>query len=178
MSFRIKTGRGRPRTKDIVRNTTIYLYRPYEKVYKMAVELANMEGKSFSELVSRSLKEYVERHYPGNPQTALKSFEEFEDERVRPMRIEAEAAAREIRKRLEFVEEYNPSKLEPLEIWLRESKQEEWERIYKVRRESVIQDLPRHVVKLARLNRIVQSDEYDGLIEKFEKILFEAEGKE
>lgn len=70
--FKIKTGFGRPRTLGMVRATTIYLYERYQKVYPLAVELANVERISFSELVSRALKEYVEAHHPGNPQLTLK----------------------------------------------------------------------------------------------------------
>ena len=70
--FDLETRFGRPRTLGMIRSTTISLYEKYREVYPLAVELANVERISFSELVSRALKEYVEAHHPGNPQLTLK----------------------------------------------------------------------------------------------------------
>jgi len=67
----IKTGFGRPKRLGMVKHTTIYLYEVYSDVYEKAVELAKKEGISFSEIISKALAEYVEKHYPGNPQTPL-----------------------------------------------------------------------------------------------------------
>jgi len=64
MSIRINTGFGRPRKLGLIRHTTIYLYSKYEDVYAKAVELARVMGKSFSELVSIALAEYVKKYYP------------------------------------------------------------------------------------------------------------------
>lgn len=93
MEFEIKTGFGRPRKLGLVRHTTIYLYEKYGEVYKKVEELCRIEGKSFSELVSEALKEYVERHYPGNPQLTLPQFEKGAS---KSLRLRLQLAATEL----------------------------------------------------------------------------------
>jgi len=41
---------------------------------KTALELARREGLNFSAFVKKALAEYIEKHYPGNPQIPLKKF--------------------------------------------------------------------------------------------------------
>jgi len=41
---------------------------------KTALELAHREGLTFSAFVKKALAEYIERHYPGNPQLPLPKF--------------------------------------------------------------------------------------------------------
>ena len=62
---------GRPRSKGILRNTTIYFYESYGDLYAKAASYAATEGISFSELVSKALADYLKIHYPGNPQIPL-----------------------------------------------------------------------------------------------------------
>jgi len=47
------------------------LFEEYEKVYEKATELCEREGISFSLLVARALAEYLNIHYPGNPQMPI-----------------------------------------------------------------------------------------------------------
>lgn len=72
--FHIDTNFGRPKILGRTRSTCISLYEKYVDVYPLACDLARLDGKSFSELVSIALKEYVETHYPGNPQLVLPSL--------------------------------------------------------------------------------------------------------
>jgi len=41
---------------------------------KTVLELARREGLNFSAFVKKALAEYIEKHYPGNPQLPLKKF--------------------------------------------------------------------------------------------------------
>jgi len=41
---------------------------------KTALELARREGLNFSAFVKKALAEYIEKHYPGNPQLPLQKF--------------------------------------------------------------------------------------------------------
>lgn len=77
----------RPRRFKSVRITSIYLPVESEDVTKKAEELQKVEGLSFSELVLQALKEYVEIHYPGNPQLILPSL--LDPQHLKPLRLEA-----------------------------------------------------------------------------------------
>ena len=148
-SIEIKTGFGRPRTLGILRHTTIYLYEKYRDVYEKAIELARREGKSFSELISIALKEYVENHYPGNPQLSMESFTE---NGLKPLRLEAKLLLRSVRGLLENLK--NPK------VW-DEHKE-------KIRRH----ELPPKLVKLAKLNSRLRDEEIRKIIEEAEKEVF------
>ena len=150
VSFRSYGGPGRPTTKDVLRPKTINLYRPYQDVYDMFEALARMEGKSFSELASVAFREYVEKHYPGNPQVPLKSFEAFKDSRLKPLRIEAKLVAKNI---ISIIEHLEHIEKEDLRLRVRDNM------------------LPKPLIKLARLNLSLQDDEYKELVERGEKLL-------
>jgi len=130
----------------IIRNTTIYLYETYREVYGKAVELANREGRSFSELVSVALKEYVEHHFPGNPQLPLNSFEEFDDRHLRATRLEAKfvaESATNLLKILRRVKESRGEQYSPSDFHI---------------------DLFKAIIKLSKLNRRLGDAKYDELI--------------
>jgi len=61
----------RPRRYKAIHITSFYI--PVEKieVLEKARDLAKIERITFSELIVNALHEYVERHYPGNPQIRL-----------------------------------------------------------------------------------------------------------
>lgn len=61
----------KPRRYEGVIVVSGYLPLEAREVLSKARELAKREGISLSELVGRSLVEYVGSHYPGNPQTLL-----------------------------------------------------------------------------------------------------------
>jgi len=153
MVMEIKTGFGRPRTLGLIRATTIYLYESYKEVYEKAVELARREGISFSELVSRALREYVENHYPGNPQLPIESYT---PNGLKPIRLEAKLISRELTKMLKRLND--PRVSEEHKRWIRR------------------EGLPKTVLKLARLNKKLRDNRYSGLIELGEKEIFGEDG--
>jgi len=69
------------------RITSIYLPVETEEITKKAEELQKVEGWCFSELVVQALKEFVEVHYPGNPQLILPSL--LDPDHLKPLRLEA-----------------------------------------------------------------------------------------
>ena len=143
----IRTGFGRPRKLGMLRQTTISLYEKYGNLYEKASELARREGISFSELLSESLKEYVEDHYPGNPTPPLESFN---PDGLKATHLEARFLDRDIRK---LIERLNNDKVS---ISLKK----------KIRRA----ELPKKLIRLARLNRKLNGV-YSDIIDKAEEIL-------
>lgn len=148
-SIQSRTGFGRPTTLGVVRHTTIYLYSKYGEIYPKLCELARREGKSFSELMSIAAKEYVELHYPGNPQLSLKSFTA---EGLKPKRLEAKMVSREAEKWLKILE--NPDAAEYLKKRIR------------------TKDLPPLIVKLAKLNRRLGDEEVSELVDRGDRACF------
>lgn len=142
-------GPGRPRTLGLARHTTIYLYDKYRKVYPLFVELAGRERKSFSELCSIAMKEYVELHYPGNPAVPLTAFTE---NGLKPARLEAKMVSREVEKWLKILE--NPDCAEYLKKRIR------------------AKDLPPLILKLSRLSLRLRDDGLDELVERGEGACF------
>lgn len=70
--------------------------------------LRRMDLASFSEIVRRALKEYVDRHLPGNPQM---SIETFTGQAPLPQTMQEEERKSELRKMIEAAdEEYLRSK--------------------------------------------------------------------
>ena len=138
-----RTGFGRPTTLGVVRQATIYLYEKYGEVYPKLCELARLEGKSFSELMSIAAKEYVELHYPGNPQLSLMSFTA---DGLKPARLEAKIVSREAEKWLKMLE--NPDCAEYLKKRIR------------------AKDLPSLILKLTRLNQRLRDEKVSDLVDR------------
>ena len=66
--------------------TSFYIPVEAKEILEKIEELARVEGVSRSELILRAIREYVENHYPGNPQLTLPSLE---DPRRLPRRYKA-----------------------------------------------------------------------------------------
>jgi len=148
--FHVKTRFGRKRRLGLVRGTIIYLYEKYKDVYPLAYELARIEGISFSELVSRALKEYVEKHYPGNPQIQITSFTNSNFSK----RFEAVLVAEDLKKHIEA--------LRRVKEILRERPQSQTQAYFNELREK----LKRETLRLIRLNELLREEKYNKLIEK------------
>jgi hypothetical protein len=87
----------RPRRFKAYRITSFYLPIEYEDITKKAEELMKVEGYSFSEMLLEALKEYVQNHYPGNPQTILPSHT---DRALQPLRLKAHWSIRDLERDL------------------------------------------------------------------------------
>jgi len=122
----------------------------YDEAWGKAEKLARLEGVSLSELVSRALVEYVERHFPGNPQLPLSSFEEFDDRYLRSVRLEAKffaESATNLLKIIRRVKESRGEKYSPSDFHI---------------------DLFKAIIKLSKLNRRLGDVKYDELIDECE----------
>ena len=141
-----------PRRKrwKALRITSFYIPLQFEDTMNLFEELARRDSLSVSELLHRAITEYVETHYPGQPVPPIDSFFEGGNKAVR---LEAKYLSTKISKGLQTVKTlkerkgggYQPNRLH--------------------------NDLIKNVIKLARLNRKIRSEEYDELIDQGEKEL-------
>lgn len=132
------------------KTTSYQEYFAHIEIYDMARELAYLDDISFSELILKSLSEYVETHYPGNPQLALTSFNESG---LKPIRLEAKFLAAEISKGLKTIGNIKKSK----------------GKYYFPGKPH--RGLVKNLIRLARLNRKIKSEEYDDLVDRGEREL-------
>ena len=142
-------GPGRPRTLGVLKQYSLSLYAKYLHIYERAYELADREGKSFSEIINLALEEYVDVHYPGNPQTALESFQ---PDSLKPARLEAKMITRKVESLLDRLENGQGSDS------------------YKNRVRFKI--LPPLVVKLSRLNLRLRNDEVSDVVNRADAVCF------
>ena len=142
-------GPGRPRTLGVLKQYSLSLYAKYLHIYERAYELADREGKSFSEIINLALKEYVEGHYPGNPQPPLESFQ---PDGLKPVRLEALMLKKKAEKLLEGIESNKGAES------------------YRERVKSKV--LPPIIVKLSRLNLRLRSDEISKLVDRADEACF------
>jgi len=105
-----------------------------------------VEGFSFSELLLEALKEYIEVHYPGNPQLTLPSISDPTSEK--PLRLETKFAAQELESLIEILEKKQGSL--PFRRDL----------------ENRVKQL---LVKLAKMNQRFKDQKVNDLIEKAER---------
>ena len=129
--------------------SSLMIYERYSEVYEKSRELAEREGITFSELVVRSLGEYIEGHYPGNPQIPLDSFVESG---LKPVRLEVKIASRRTKWYLEKLG--NPRVGEQFKRDIRRK------------------ELPSLLVKLAKLNRRLRDEEVSELVDRGEMECF------
>jgi len=129
--------------------SSLMIYERYSEVYEKSRELAEREGITFSELVVRSLGEYIEGHYPGNPQIPLDSFVESG---LKPVRLEVKIISRKV------------------EWWLGKLEDPRLDEQFKKRARA--SDLPPLLVKLSRLNLRLRDEEISELVERGEKECF------
>jgi len=148
MAIKINTKYGRKTRLGLIRHTTIYLYELYREVYDKFVELANREGKSFSEMVSIAMKEYVELHYPGNPIAPLESFT---PNGLKSVKLEAKLAADQIIKFIRIIRRKEVSENFKLGI--------------------IKDQFPKYLTTLMKLNQKIKDNKYAELIEQSEKII-------
>jgi len=64
----------RPLKKGVPKQILLQVIEEERDVYEKMRKLAKREQISFSELALRAFKEYLERHWPGNPQIPLPVF--------------------------------------------------------------------------------------------------------
>jgi len=145
--LRINTGMGRPRKLNTIRQISISLYENYREVYGMAVELSRRENKSLSLIFSIALAEYVENHYPGNPQTPMESFTGGN----RAKTLEAKGVAEDVQRCLNAL---NLGRGDTSYL------------------KRVRESLSKYIVKLARLNRVLRLEEYDELIDEGDRLVY------
>jgi len=122
----------------------------YDEVYKKASELAEIEGITFAEIVAKALAEYVEKHYPGNPQIPLPTYT---GQVPMAKTLEARITARQLKKDLELLKVIYAKKDNTL---------------YRYEVESRVIKL---VKKLAKLNTILKNKEYQDLINQAAELL-------
>jgi hypothetical protein len=84
------------------RITSFYIPAECEEVAKKADELSKVEGWSFSELLIHALKEYVQVHYPGNPQLILPSL--IDPQSLKPLRLEARLICEDLERSIKDLE--------------------------------------------------------------------------
>jgi len=122
----------------------------YDEVYKKASELAEIEGITFAEIVAKALAEYVEKHYPGNPQIPLPTYT---GQVPMAKTLEARITARQLKKDLELLKVIYSKRDNTL---------------YRYEVESRVIKL---VKKLAKLNTILKNKEYQDLINQAAELL-------
>ena len=143
----INTRYGRPKKLGMIRQTTISLYEKYRETYKLASELANRERISFSELVSISLAEKVERSYPGNPAPPLESYMGGS----RAKTLEAKGIFKSLSENISKIKLHIGSE---------------------GFRERLKEPIAKDMVKLAKLNRVLREAEYDEIIDEGDKLVY------
>lgn len=132
------------------RVTSFYLPVEYNEIAQKAEELTQVEGISFSELILNALEEYVNLHYPGNPQTILPSL--LDPNGLKPLRLEAKFLFKDFQRVMMQLED----KIEDLELGFRRE----------LRHKAIEQ-----MNKLARMNRRLKDRDIDEFIDKACKIL-------
>jgi len=133
----------------VLKQYSLSLYAKYLHIYERAYELADREGKSFSEIINLALEEYVDVHYPGNPQTALESFQ---PDSLKPARLEAKMITQKVEELLERLEDGKGSEGYKNRVRLK--------------------TLPPLIVKLARLNLRLHSDEISDIVDRADGACF------
>ena len=140
----------RPRRWKAIRITSFYIPLEAEEIVKKAEELAKREDITLSELIIKALKEYVERHYPGNPQIPLPTY----TGQLPPAKtLEARITARQLKQDLELLKVIYAKKDNTL---------------YRYQVESRVVKL---VKELAKLNSILKNKDYQDLINEAAKVL-------
>jgi len=142
--------RGRPPKWKGYKITSLMLLDDYDEVYKKASELAEIEGITFAEIVARALAEYVEKHYPGNPQIPLPTYT---GQVPMAKTLEARITARQLKKDLDLLKVIYSKRDNTL---------------YRYEVESRVVKL---VKKLARLNALLNKEEYQELVDEAAKLL-------
>lgn len=132
------------------RITSFYIPVECEDTTKKAEELARVEHCSFSEILMRAMTEYVQFHYPGNPQLILPSLLDLEA--PKPCRLEAKFLFKDFQRLMKLLEAKGGEHTYRRQI-----------------REKAIQEM----TKLARLNERLKDKEIDEFINKASKILEE-----
>ena len=129
--------------------TSFYFPVERQDTIDMLKELADRERISLSEMLVNAAAEYVENHYPGNPQMALESFK---DDGLKPVRLEVKIISRKV------------------EWWLGKLEDPRLDEQFKKRARA--SDLPPLLVKLSRLNLRLRDEEISELVERGEKECF------
>lgn len=139
----------RPRRWKSYRITSFYIPVEFEDTAKKGEELAKVEGWSFSELLTQALKEYVEFHYPGNPQLILPSL--LDPKELKPIRLEARFLVKEIHDATEYLKTKENNSLA----------------FWSVLQKRTIQ----RISKLTKLNQRLKNPRIDEVIDAASKIL-------
>jgi len=145
----------RPRKWKATKTTSILLYEEYDEIYKKAEELAKREfNGSFSQLIAHALKEYIERHYPGNPQIPITGFMPGKMEKDLLFKLEAKL----IRNKLKNI----------LGVLKRDPRDD-------LKREILEVKLPEVLSKAIKIMQKYKSEELKQLIEQTKKYIDELE---
>jgi len=89
----------RPRRYKAIRITSFYVPIEKARILEMSQELAQREGITLSELILNALGEYIERHYPSNPQISL---ETAQNPLTEPLTLKARFIAEDIENLLKW----------------------------------------------------------------------------
>jgi hypothetical protein len=143
---------GRPRRFKSYRITSFYIPVECEEIDKKADELAKVEKWSKSELLLHALKEYVEVHYPGNPQLILPSL--LDPQALKPQRLEMKFLFRDFKRLVKLLEAKSG------ELGYRRD----------IRQKAIQQ-----MTKLGRMNQRLKDKTVEEFIDEAEKILEEEE---
>jgi hypothetical protein len=130
------------------RITSFYIPNEYDDVAKKAEELKKVEGWSFSELLLHALTEYVEVHYPGNPQLILPSLVDPSEQK--PLRLEAKFISQDLQRLVDVLS----------------GKQGEATFRHELRHRAIQQ-----LNKLAKINLRLKDKTVDEVVDKASKVL-------
>jgi len=139
--------KGRPRRYQGLRITSFYLPIEYLDLLDKLRELAERDGISLSEKIVDAIKEYVEVHYPGNPQTSLDPI--IKPDATKPLRLQALFDAKELESVIEKLRSAENS-------------------LY---RGTLVDKGKKLVLKLSKANIRLNDERIDALIEEFLNLL-------
>jgi len=135
--------KGRPRRYQGLRITSFYIPIEHSELLDKLRELAERDGLSLSEKILEAIKEYVEVHYPGNPQVCLDSV--MKPDAPKPLRLQAM---------------FDMERLESIVRDLRNTNSN-------MRRSILVEMGKKLVVQLAKMNVRLRDEKIDKLIDEF-----------
>jgi hypothetical protein len=139
--------RGRPRRYQGLRITSFYLPIEHSELIDKLRELAERDGSTLSEKIVDAIREYIQVHYPGNPQVCLDSI--IKPDAPKPLRLQAL---------------FDMQELEAVIRDLTNSKNH-------IHRQILVDRGKKLVLKLSKANMRLNDGKIDELIEEFISLL-------
>lgn len=140
----------RPKRYQGVIITSFYVPIESKEIIEKAKELAHRDATTLSEIILEALKEYIEKHYPGNPQIPLMVY----TGEVEPAKtLEAKITAKQLREDIDLLKRLRKVNTDGYYLYQVET------RIIKMMK------------KLTKLNHLLKNKEYTELIKRAEEVL-------